>query len=104
MRPTERWDAARERLDRANKEVELAKIEFLEARKMMFADLALSHDRSLSDREIQVLKLVRQAKANKEIAVLLGLSERTVKFHVSSLLHKYSVSGRGELYLKEEIL
>jgi hypothetical protein len=35
--------------------------------------------------------------ANKEIAATLNLSERTVKFHVSSLLTKFRVRGRMEL-------
>ena len=35
--------------------------------------------------------------ANKEIAATLNLSERTVKFHVSSLLAKFRVRGRMEL-------
>ena len=35
--------------------------------------------------------------ANKEIAANLNLSERTVKFHVSSLLAKFRVRGRMEL-------
>jgi len=35
--------------------------------------------------------------ANKEIAASLNLSERTVKFHVSSLLAKFRVRGRMEL-------
>jgi Bacterial regulatory proteins, luxR family len=35
--------------------------------------------------------------ANKEIAASLNLSERTVKFHVSSLLIKFRVRGRMEL-------
>ena len=35
--------------------------------------------------------------ANKEIAASLHLSERTIKFHVSSLLAKFRVHGRMEL-------
>src|SRR5260370_32465927 len=35
--------------------------------------------------------------ANKEIAATLNLSERTIKFHVSSLLAKFNVRGRMEL-------
>jgi hypothetical protein len=35
--------------------------------------------------------------ANKEIAASLNLAERTVKFHVSSLLMKFRVRGRMEL-------
>ena len=37
------------------------------------------------------------ASRNKEIAATLNLSERTVKFHVSSLLSKFRVRGRMEL-------
>jgi Bacterial regulatory proteins, luxR family len=38
-----------------------------------------------------------RSQANKEIAATLNLSERTVKFHVSSLLAKFRVRGRMEL-------
>jgi hypothetical protein len=40
---------------------------------------------------------VTRSLANKEIAATLNLSERTVKFHVSSLLTKFRVRGRMEL-------
>jgi DNA-binding CsgD family transcriptional regulator len=52
---------------------------------------------ALSRREREVLAAVCNNLANKEIATLLCLSERTVKFHVSSLLAKFGVSRRGEL-------
>ncbi len=52
---------------------------------------------SLSRREREVLVAVSNNLANKEIASLLSLSERTVKFHVSSLLAKFGVTRRGEL-------
>lgn len=52
---------------------------------------------SLSRREQEVLRGVMQSLANKEIAAALNLSERTVKFHVSSLLAKFRVSNRMEL-------
>ncbi len=51
----------------------------------------------LTRREEEVLAGVTKSLSNKEIATNLNLSERTVKFHVSSLLAKYEVRGRMEL-------
>ncbi|MBZ5528621.1 MAG: LuxR C-terminal-related transcriptional regulator [Acidobacteriia bacterium] len=51
----------------------------------------------LSRREQEVLDGVLRSLANKEIGSLLNVSERTVKFHVSSLLAKFKVRGRMEL-------
>jgi DNA-binding CsgD family transcriptional regulator len=51
----------------------------------------------LTRREEEVLAGVMRSLANKEIASMLNLSERTVKFHVSSLLAKFRVRGRMEL-------
>jgi DNA-binding CsgD family transcriptional regulator len=51
----------------------------------------------LTRREEEVLGGVMRSLANKEIAATLNLSERTVKFHVSSLLSKFQVRGRMEL-------
>ena len=51
----------------------------------------------LTRREDEVLSGIMRSLANKEIAADLNLSERTVKFHVSSLLAKFRVRGRLEL-------
>ena len=51
----------------------------------------------LTRREEEVLAGVSDSRSNKEIASQLNLSERTVKFHVSSLLAKFQVRGRMEL-------
>jgi len=51
----------------------------------------------LTRREEEVLDGILRSLANKEIASELNLSERTVKFHVSSLLAKFKVRGRLEL-------
>src|ERR1700730_7667755 len=51
----------------------------------------------LTRREEEVLDGILRSLANKEIASELNLSERTVKFHVSSLLAKYKVRSRMEL-------
>ena len=52
---------------------------------------------ALTDREREVLALLCRFKRNKEIASALNMGERTVKFHVSSLLHKAKVDTRSEL-------
>lgn len=51
----------------------------------------------LSERQQQVLQGVLRNLSNKQIAALLNLSERTVKFHVSTLLAKHGVSDRVSL-------
>ncbi len=50
----------------------------------------------LTPREREVLELLVHGLANKQIAVRLGTTERTVKFHVSSILAKLGVSNRTE--------
>jgi two-component system nitrate/nitrite response regulator NarL len=52
---------------------------------------------NLSRRELEVLYGVVRTLANKEIASELNVTERTVKFHVSSLLAKFKVRSRMEL-------
>ncbi|MBH1936935.1 response regulator transcription factor [Streptomyces sp. AV19] len=51
----------------------------------------------LTSREAEVLQLVRRGLANKEIARRLGLSEKTVKFHVSNVLAKAHMASRAQL-------
>jgi NarL family two-component system response regulator LiaR len=50
----------------------------------------------LTDREQDVLELIGQGMANKEIAQKLVISERTVKFHVSAILAKLGAGNRTE--------
>jgi two-component system, NarL family, response regulator YdfI len=50
----------------------------------------------LTGREIEVLQLISQGLANKQIALELNISEHTVKFHLSSLYAKLGVSSRTE--------
>jgi DNA-binding NarL/FixJ family response regulator len=51
---------------------------------------------ALSEREREVLLLLARGRLNKEIAVQLGISERTVKFHVSSILVRLQAGNRTE--------
>lgn len=53
----------------------------------------------LSERELQVLKLLGQGLSNKEIAGQLVISDKTVKFHVSSILSKLHLSDRTQAAL-----
>lgn len=50
----------------------------------------------LTERESEVLGLLSKGLANKQIAVELGISEHTVKFHVSSIYTKLNVTNRTE--------
>ena len=50
----------------------------------------------LTDREMEVLALLAQGKTNKEIAATLFISERTVKFHVGSILGKLGAGNSTE--------
>lgn len=57
---------------------------------------ARTRDSSLSAREREVLTLVSKGKSNKEIAVELGISEATVKCHVSVILMRLKASDRTQ--------
>jgi len=50
----------------------------------------------LTERELEVLRLLAQGMPNKEIASTLVISERTAKFHVSSIMGKLGAANRTE--------
>ncbi len=50
--------------------------------------------KSLTPREIEVLKLVSEGDSNKEIAKRLGITEHTVKLHIHNLSGKFGVANR----------
>ncbi|MBN9387648.1 MAG: response regulator transcription factor [Chloroflexi bacterium] len=54
---------------------------------------------NLTLREAEVLKLVARGKANKEIAREMGLSDGTVKTHVSKIMSKLNLQSRAQLAL-----
>jgi DNA-binding NarL/FixJ family response regulator len=54
---------------------------------------------ALTEREMDVLKLLAQGKANKEIALELIIGEKTVKTHVSNILLKLGVQSRTQAAL-----
>ena len=64
-----------------------------------------NHD--LSNRELEVLKLVAKGKTNNEIAEMLNLSRRTIETHRLHILKKFKVSNTAELIVnavKKEII
>lgn len=58
--------------------------------------LPTSPIQALTPREIEVLGMLAQGLGNKTIAKQLGISEHTVKFHVSSIFTKLNASSRTE--------
>jgi DNA-binding NarL/FixJ family response regulator len=54
---------------------------------------------ALTEREIDVLRLLAQGQANKQIALNLRIGEKTVKTHVSNILAKLGVPSRTQAAL-----
>ena len=50
----------------------------------------------LTPREIEVLAMLAEGQSNKAIAYRLGISEHTVKFHVTSIMAKLNAGSRTE--------
>lgn len=53
-------------------------------------------EESLTDREVEVLQLVRDGSRNREIAESLFISEDTVKVHVSRIMNKLGAKDRTQ--------
>jgi DNA-binding NarL/FixJ family response regulator len=53
-------------------------------------------DQILTSREIEVLGIIAEGLGNKEIASKLGISDHTVKFHISSIFAKLGAVNRAE--------
>lgn len=69
------------------------------AARLMQAVSAPESPEALTERETEVLRLIAQGKANKEIARSLSISEKTVKVHVSNILSKLGVQSRTQATL-----
>jgi two-component system, NarL family, response regulator YdfI len=66
----------------------------------VYGDRPLEVEAELSEeitsRETDVLRMLAEGLVNKDIAARLGISEHTVKFHISSILDKLGASTRTE--------
>ena len=54
----------------------------------------------LSERELEILKLVAMGMSNKDVAERLFLSERTIKAHLTNIFNKLNVASRSEAIVK----
>jgi DNA-binding NarL/FixJ family response regulator len=71
--------------------------EFGQLRKSSASDTDVYSD--LTPREREVLRLVASGRANKEIGAELGISERTVKTHISNIFSKLELTDRTQAAL-----
>jgi two-component system, NarL family, response regulator YdfI len=60
------------------------------------ADSAGAAVEGLTPRELEVLTMLAEGVGNRDIAARLGISDHTVKFHISSILDKLGASSRTE--------
>lgn len=84
----------REELLRAIREV-FAGRRYVDAGVAAVLAARVSH-RTLTSRELEVLRMVAKGLGNKEIAAALNIAEVTVKLHVSHVLEKLNVKDRTE--------
>ena len=54
-----------------------------------------SASKALSAKEIEVLRWVQEGKTTDEIAVILGKSKWTAKYHINNILHKLNATNRA---------
>lgn len=59
-----------------------------------------SESETLTPREAEVLHLIAEGLPNKTIAIKLGISEHTVKFHVNAILTKFGAQSRTEAVVR----
>jgi DNA-binding NarL/FixJ family response regulator len=60
-------------------------------------DGSASPSPKLTSREQQIMVCLVEGFSNKEIGQTLGISPRTVKFHVTNILHKFNIKNRRRL-------
>ena len=58
-----------------------------------------AHQFALTPRQLEILRAVVTSQTNREIAIELGISEDTVKQHLTAIFDKCGVSNRVELAL-----
>ena len=69
------------------------------AARLMREVAAPERQQSLTERELDVLRLLAQGQSNKEIAFSLSIGEQTVKTHVAHILSKLDMSSRTQAAL-----
>jgi DNA-binding CsgD family transcriptional regulator len=64
------------------------------------ANIRVQASLGISERELEVLRLLAAGKSNKEIAATLSISPNTIKTHVARLFEKLAVRRRTEAILR----
>ena len=82
-------DAARAAFEALGAVTELARI------RQVSLEAPTKRDDALTDRELQVLRLIARGKTNRAIAEALGISQKTVARHVSNIFFKLDLSSRS---------
>lgn len=59
-----------------------------------------SRSANFTERELDVIALLKQGMSNKRIGSQLKIRERTVEFHLSNIFRKLGVSSRGRAIAK----
>jgi DNA-binding CsgD family transcriptional regulator len=83
------WDAARYTFDQLGAIDDLARVE------ARLSPQPSSRPSGLTEREVEVLRLVAQGRTNREIAEVLVLSEHTVRRHLQNVFGRLGVSSRA---------
>jgi DNA-binding CsgD family transcriptional regulator len=83
------WDAARYTFDELGALDDLARVE------ARLSPGTPSRPSGLTNRELEVLRLVAQGRTNREIAEVLVLSEHTVRRHLQNVFSRLGVSSRA---------
>lgn len=84
----------------------VAGIQLLAAHAMIAADRLLSPELDMADlpkltkREMDVLSWTAQGKTAWEVSVILGMSEKTVNFHLGNIMRKLNVNSKHQAVLK----
>ncbi len=60
----------------------------------------MAQTNEFSKREREVVGLLLQGKSNKQIALILGIAEHTVEFHLKNIYQKLKVGSRAEAIIK----
>jgi DNA-binding NarL/FixJ family response regulator len=68
---------------------------------VMQRDGSASPSPKLTSREHQIMVCLVEGFSNKEIGQTLGISPRTVKFHVANILHKFNIKSRRHLQVAQ---
>lgn len=66
----------------------------------LIGQLAFETENPLTDREVEMLQMLKDGKTNKQIGVEKGISSRTVQSHLASIYRKLDVSNRTEALSK----